>query len=267
MIAPPIRAAPAATSSATVTASTTWSSLSRSIGRAGARNDRSGRALRRRLDRRQVAVRHPDRVRRLALIAASGLFVRRADRRRVPACAARRGVELTTLRQLLFADASTPVGLRLFPTDAATSTRRCAAIRCCGSAPSWASSRPTSTTAPRRPTAPPCRQQWCGRARSHGPALPWRGLCGRIAGRGRVDAGRRSGPFGGARSSPTLRRKPSSIFYAPQTTKSPGWKPSAFQQCTQSMPIRRYHSVPPCSRGNCARIFGSGSGADVHTAW
>lgn len=64
----------------------------------------------------ELAVRHPDRVRRLALIAASGLFVAGAPIGDVFLHAQpERGVELTTLRQLLFADASTPAGLRFFP--------------------------------------------------------------------------------------------------------------------------------------------------------
>jgi pimeloyl-ACP methyl ester carboxylesterase len=64
----------------------------------------------------ELAVRHPDRVRRLALIAASGLFVAGAPTGDVFLHAQpERGVELTTLRQLLFTDADAPSGLRYFP--------------------------------------------------------------------------------------------------------------------------------------------------------
>jgi pimeloyl-ACP methyl ester carboxylesterase len=64
----------------------------------------------------ELAVRHPDRVRRLALIAASGLFVPGAPIGDVFLHAQpERGVELTTLRQLLFAGADAPAGLRYFP--------------------------------------------------------------------------------------------------------------------------------------------------------
>jgi pimeloyl-ACP methyl ester carboxylesterase len=64
----------------------------------------------------ELAVRHPQRVRRLTLIGASGLFVPGEPIGDVFLHAQpERGVELTTLRQLLFANADAPAGLRLFP--------------------------------------------------------------------------------------------------------------------------------------------------------
>ncbi|MET0631267.1 MAG: alpha/beta fold hydrolase [Xanthobacteraceae bacterium] len=64
----------------------------------------------------ELAVRHPQRVRRLVLIGASGLFVPGEPIGDVFLHAQpERGVELTTLRRLLFADADAPAGLRFFP--------------------------------------------------------------------------------------------------------------------------------------------------------
>lgn len=64
----------------------------------------------------ELAVRHPQRVRRLILIGASGLFVPGEPVGDVFLHAQpERGVELTTLRRLLFADAQAPAGLRFFP--------------------------------------------------------------------------------------------------------------------------------------------------------
>jgi pimeloyl-ACP methyl ester carboxylesterase len=64
----------------------------------------------------EIAVRHPERVRRLALIGAAGLFVAGAPIGDVfMHSQPERGTELTTLRQLLFADARSPAGLRFFP--------------------------------------------------------------------------------------------------------------------------------------------------------
>jgi pimeloyl-ACP methyl ester carboxylesterase len=64
----------------------------------------------------ELAVRHPERVRRLALIGASGLLVPGAPIGDVfMHSQPERGVELTTLRRLLFADEHSSVGLRYFP--------------------------------------------------------------------------------------------------------------------------------------------------------
>jgi pimeloyl-ACP methyl ester carboxylesterase len=64
----------------------------------------------------ELAVRHAERVRRLALVGACGLFVPGAPIGDVFMHAQpERGVELTTLRQLLFAHADVPVALRYFP--------------------------------------------------------------------------------------------------------------------------------------------------------
>ena len=61
-------------------------------------------------------MRHPERVRRLVLIGASGLFVPGAPVGDVFLHAQpERGVELTTLRRLLFAAADTAAALRFFP--------------------------------------------------------------------------------------------------------------------------------------------------------
>src|SRR5262249_16318668 len=60
--------------------------------------------------------RNPERVRKLALIGACGLFVAGAPIGDVFMHAQpERGAEYTSLRHLLFADASTPVAMRLFP--------------------------------------------------------------------------------------------------------------------------------------------------------
>jgi pimeloyl-ACP methyl ester carboxylesterase len=65
----------------------------------------------------ELAVRHPERVRRLALIGACGLFVPGAPIGDVfMHSQPERGVELATLRRLLFADEHAPAGLRLFPS-------------------------------------------------------------------------------------------------------------------------------------------------------
>jgi len=64
----------------------------------------------------ELAVRHPERVRRLALIGACGLFVAGEPIGDVFMHAQpERGVEYTTLRQLLFAEPDAPAGLRFFP--------------------------------------------------------------------------------------------------------------------------------------------------------
>jgi pimeloyl-ACP methyl ester carboxylesterase len=63
----------------------------------------------------ELAVRYPERVRRLALIGASGLFVPGEPIGDVfMHSQPERGVELTTLRRLLFADENAPAGLRFF---------------------------------------------------------------------------------------------------------------------------------------------------------
>ena len=65
----------------------------------------------------ELAVRHPERVRRLALIGASGLFVPNEPIGDVfMHSQPERGVELATLRRLLFADENAPAGLRFFPS-------------------------------------------------------------------------------------------------------------------------------------------------------
>jgi len=64
----------------------------------------------------ELAVRHPEMVSRLALIGACGLFVSGAPVGDVFMHAQpERGIDLTTLRTLLFADAKTPAALRFFP--------------------------------------------------------------------------------------------------------------------------------------------------------
>lgn len=65
----------------------------------------------------ELAVRYPERVRRLGLIGACGLFVPGAPIGDVfMHSQPERGVELTTLRRLLFADEHAPAGLRFFPS-------------------------------------------------------------------------------------------------------------------------------------------------------
>jgi pimeloyl-ACP methyl ester carboxylesterase len=64
----------------------------------------------------ELAVRHPEKVARLVLIGACGLFVPGEPIGDVFMHAQpERGVDLTTLRGLLFSDASTPVAERFFP--------------------------------------------------------------------------------------------------------------------------------------------------------
>ena len=64
----------------------------------------------------ELAVRHPEKVARLALIGACGLFVPGEPIGDVFMHAQpERGVDYTTLRTLLFADARAPVALRFFP--------------------------------------------------------------------------------------------------------------------------------------------------------
>jgi pimeloyl-ACP methyl ester carboxylesterase len=64
----------------------------------------------------ELAVRHPERVERLALIGACGLFVPGQPIGDVFMHAQpERGVDYATLRALLFADASAPLALRFFP--------------------------------------------------------------------------------------------------------------------------------------------------------
>jgi pimeloyl-ACP methyl ester carboxylesterase len=65
----------------------------------------------------ELAVRHPERVRRLALIGACGLFVPGAPIGDVfMHSQPERGVELASLRRLLFADEHASAGLRFFPS-------------------------------------------------------------------------------------------------------------------------------------------------------
>jgi pimeloyl-ACP methyl ester carboxylesterase len=65
----------------------------------------------------ELAVRYPERVRRLALIGACGLFVPGEPIGDVfMHSQPERGVELATLRRLLFADENAPAGLRFFPS-------------------------------------------------------------------------------------------------------------------------------------------------------
>ena len=122
---------------------------SRSPRRARPAAFRSGRTLRRRLDRGRACgapsgadcAAGPDR--RLRPVRAG-----RADRRRVHACAA--GARHRLPDRCASFCSPPPTRRRhcaSFPTAAAISTRRCAAIRCCASVPSSASSRPTSTAA------------------------------------------------------------------------------------------------------------------------
>ena len=83
----------------------------------------------------ELAVRHPERVRRLALIGASGLFVPGAPIGDVfMHSQAERGVEIATLRRLLFADEHAAVGLRFFPSargDLEEEMRRYQMLRFC----------------------------------------------------------------------------------------------------------------------------------------
>jgi pimeloyl-ACP methyl ester carboxylesterase len=65
----------------------------------------------------ELAVRYPERVRRLALIGACGLFVPGEPIGDVfMHSQPERGVELATLRRLLFVDENAPAGLRFFPS-------------------------------------------------------------------------------------------------------------------------------------------------------
>ncbi len=81
----------------------------------------------------ELAVRHPERVRRLALIGACGLFVPGEPTGDVFMHAQpERGVEYATLRQLLFAGPDAPAGLRFFPDgrgDLDEETRRYMMLR------------------------------------------------------------------------------------------------------------------------------------------
>jgi pimeloyl-ACP methyl ester carboxylesterase len=80
-------------------------------------------------------VRHPERVRRLALIGACGLFVPGAPIGDVfMHSQPERGVEIATLRRLLFADEHAAVGLRFFPSargDLEEEMRRYQMLRFC----------------------------------------------------------------------------------------------------------------------------------------
>jgi pimeloyl-ACP methyl ester carboxylesterase len=81
----------------------------------------------------ELAVRHPERVRRLALIGACGLFapgepIGDVFMHAQPA----RGIEYNTLRQLLFVGENAPAGLRFFPDgrgDLDEETRRYQMLR------------------------------------------------------------------------------------------------------------------------------------------
>ena len=109
----------------------------------------------------ELAVRYPERVRRLGLIGACGLFVPGAPIGDVfMHSQPERGVQLTSLA----ASCCSPTKARRpdcgsLPAPAATSRRRCGATRCCASAPSSGSSRRISTIASCAgvSTAPPCR--------------------------------------------------------------------------------------------------------------
>jgi pimeloyl-ACP methyl ester carboxylesterase len=83
----------------------------------------------------ELAVRHPERVRRLALIGASGLFVPGAPIGDVfMHSQPERGVEIATLRRLLFADEHAAAGLRFFPSargDIEEEMRRYQMLRFC----------------------------------------------------------------------------------------------------------------------------------------
>ena len=81
----------------------------------------------------ELAVRHPERVRRMALIGACGLFVPGAPIGDVfMHSQPERGVELASLRRLLFADEHASAGLRFFPSargDIAEELRRYQMLR------------------------------------------------------------------------------------------------------------------------------------------
>ena len=83
----------------------------------------------------ELAVRYPERVRRLALIGACGLFVPGAPIGDVfMHSQPERGVEIATLRQLLFADEHGAAGLRFFPSsrgDLEEEMRRYQMLRFC----------------------------------------------------------------------------------------------------------------------------------------
>jgi pimeloyl-ACP methyl ester carboxylesterase len=83
----------------------------------------------------ELAVRTPERVRRLALVGACGLFVPGAPIGDVfMHSQPERGVELTTLRRLLFADEHAGAGLRFFPSargEIDEETRRYQMLRFC----------------------------------------------------------------------------------------------------------------------------------------
>jgi pimeloyl-ACP methyl ester carboxylesterase len=83
----------------------------------------------------ELAVRHPERVRRLVLIGACGLFVPGAPIGDVfMHSQPERGVEIVTLRQLLFADEHAATGLRFFPSardDIEEEMRRYQMLRFC----------------------------------------------------------------------------------------------------------------------------------------
>jgi pimeloyl-ACP methyl ester carboxylesterase len=83
----------------------------------------------------ELAVRHPERVRRLALIGACGLFVPGAPIGDVfMHSQPERGVEIATLRRLLFADEHAAAGLRFFPSargDIEDEMRRYQMLRFC----------------------------------------------------------------------------------------------------------------------------------------
>ena len=101
----------------------------------------------------ELAVRYPERVRRLCLIGACGLFVPGAPIGDIFLHSQpERGVQLTSLRKLLFYTENAPAGLRFYASARG-------AIRCCASAPSLDSSHRISTTASCAgvSTAPPCR--------------------------------------------------------------------------------------------------------------
>ena len=81
----------------------------------------------------ELAVRHPERVNRLVLLGATGLFVPGQPIADVfMHSQADRGVSLATLRRMLFCSAEAPAGLRYFPDgrwDVDEGTRRYAMLR------------------------------------------------------------------------------------------------------------------------------------------